>query len=78
MKPVSTEILDRTTDCDYEFACLDGNPLELCEADFITEDNLVFLKSSPGKPSCNYWSGFGESGICRCPVRVELFRRQGI
>ena len=78
MKPVSKEILDETTKCEYKFACLDGDPFKLCEADFAAGRHFVFLKSPPGKPSCYYWSEFGDSGICRCPVRVELFRNHGI
>ena len=78
MRQVSTEILDQTTDCKYEFAFLNGDPNELCEANFVSPDNFVFLKSSSKKPSCNSWSRFGESRICRCPIRVEQLKNNGI
>lgn len=79
MRPVSTETLDQTTECEYEFACLEGDPNELCEVEFFAADNFVFLRPSTGEPSsCKYWFEFGDSGICKCPVRVELFRRYKI
>jgi hypothetical protein len=79
MMRLGTEILDQATGCEYQFACLEGDPNELCEVDFFTADNFVFLRSSTREPSsCKYWFEFGESGICKCPVRVELFRRYNV
>ena len=78
MRSVSKEILDETTDCEYQFACLEGNSYALCETDFALGHSFAFLKSSLEKPSCRYYFDFGNSGVCRCPVRIELFIQHNI
>lgn len=73
---IDQEIIDKTT-CEYEFACLKNDNDEfICEVERCI-DKVCFL-SSHKHEQCNNKIFFGDSAICNCPVRIEIFDKYGI
>lgn len=66
------EILDQTTKCRFSFACLKGKPEDVCPVDYVTGE-LSFLKGAR-RCHCSYQTPFGESLICTCPTRNEIYQ----
>jgi hypothetical protein len=73
---ISDEILDKTN-CPFSFQCLNEENIDICPVDRCLSGNFSFLKTV--KPNhCAYQMEFGNSQICICPVRAELFRHYRI
>jgi hypothetical protein len=76
---VDEEIKKQTTGCTLDYACLTAGEEFLCPATgpvVGSPSYVVFIKCDKGD-TCIYRSRFGNSYVCRCPVRAEIFRRYG-
>jgi hypothetical protein len=74
MYELSREIREKTQKCATEFSCL-SNPAEtLCKAEFLLQNNILFVNKENAR-LCPYFLEYGSSGICTCPVRLELYNR---
>jgi len=72
---IDQEIIDKTT-CEYEFACLKNNNTDfICKVDRCL-DGICFL-SSPKEQQCNNKIYYGDTVICNCPVRIEIYDKYG-
>ncbi len=65
-----------STKCDYDFFCLKDNEKPFCKVEYCV-DKVCFINTSVDKP-CSNKIFFGESVICNCPVRIEIFRKYNI
>ena len=70
---IDQKIIDKT-ECDFDFACLKNN-LPFCKVERCI-DKVCFL-SSVSDSNCNNKIYFGDSIICNCPVRIEIYDKYG-
>ena len=78
-KEISEDIIKNTTKCINDFSCLNSGKECLCNVEKTAGVNHLFLKDDGSKKSaCLYRMGFGDSFICNCPTRNEIYRRYQI
>jgi len=73
---VSEEILSKTR-CQFSFKCLDEENMDMCEVDRYFQGNTCFSKRKTPK-ACLYQKESGQSYICVCPTRAELYKHSRI
>ena len=75
---IKQEVLDRTTKCEKGFSCLSER--QACPTgrvdDFIQD--LILFVDGESQMACPYRILFGDSFICNCPTRQELYRQYRI
>ena len=74
---VSDVTIKATTRCHKEFSCLCGSRKDLCPVDYYISDGLTFV-TCVGDTNCDYRTPYGDSVICLCPVRIELYNKYSI
>ncbi len=74
--PVPQEVLDRTTDCPYDFACLSGDSRPACTVVRADGQDVLFVVLDD-PPVCPYVLHWGGGAMCRCPVHFYLHQHQG-
>ncbi len=73
---VSKEKIDMTTRCKCDFKCLHDDSFQVCPVENpITPQGVYFIKMVHSICNSSYCLSFGNSYICRCPVRKELYER---
>ena len=70
---VDEPTIKSTTECEKRFACLNGDKSVLCKVKFSVRDETVFVKCL-NTEHCYYRMIFGDSFICNCPVRKEIYK----
>jgi len=75
---IKQEVLDRTTKCEKGFCCL--SEARACPSGRVDEfiHDLILFVDGEGLMACPYRNRFGDSFICNCPTRQELYRRYRI
>ena len=69
---IADSIKEKTTQCVRDFACLTGNTSCMCEV--MEDTNRCSVKIKPKSVlSCKYY--VVPFGTCRCPTRVEIYRK---
>jgi hypothetical protein len=71
---IDQKILTKATSCSKGFACLNGDNTVNCKIQYCINRQIHFIESS-GTKTCNYKMHFGESFICICPVRKEIYKK---
>ena len=71
---IPEEILQRTTNCEFDFNCLFGDKQCLCEIESSKGHDMLELKPK-FDIYCRYRVSFGEAFFCRCPTRNEIYKR---
>ena len=71
---VSKVTICATTKCNKKFSCLSGTSEELCSVDYCMNKSLAFV-TCVDEVDCNYRTRYGDSMICLCPVRIELYSK---
>jgi hypothetical protein len=71
---VSEEIKKRSGECPHSHRCLTDLANTVCKAEYLLAEQNLFVKEKE-KRDCDKYLSFGIAGICRCPVRVELYKR---
>lgn len=71
---VSPDILQKSGECPHSHRCLSTPENTVCKAEYLLADQNLFVKEKESR-KCNKFLSYGIAGICRCPVRVELFKR---
>ena len=72
---IDPKIIKETTKCDKNFECL-KNENYTCltsKVDRAIDGKVHFINCSVA--NCSYKMSFGNSQICNCPVRKEIFNR---
>jgi hypothetical protein len=77
---VDRHVLDLTTECADHFSCLSGEDTCLCEVEKIigTDGGLLYIKHNSNIRSCRYELFYGDSFICNCPTRKEIYRKYDV
>jgi hypothetical protein len=65
----------QTTKCKFSFQCLNEKSRDVCSINYCV--NPCFLKTVK-TGDCPYKMMFGDSYICNCPTRAELYKRYQI
>jgi len=74
---IDNKILSMTTHCLKDFECL-KNKKSLClnfKVERWIEGKVLFIHCNE---SCSYKMSFGNSTICNCPTRNEIYRKYRI
>ena len=74
---ISEELKNRTTMCRKDFACLENGDHVYCSVEEDAYDKVVFIKCREGR-SCIYQMPFGNSNVCNCLIRKEIYRKYKI
>jgi len=74
---VSQDALDNTKDCHLSHRCLVDPENTVCKPEYFLAQQELFVKEKPSR-KCDRYLSYGISGICKCPVRVELYKRYKI
>ena len=74
---VSKESISQTTHCEKNFVCLHKAKHVYCKVESFVNDAAIFILCKDNK-YCSYQDLFGVSFICKCPIRNEIFYKQGI
>lgn len=69
---ISDEVREKTDKCEKNFFCLSGEGNGFCHIIDRTGDTF-FVKYKKDK-NCPYNLSFGDSFICNCPTRAEIYR----
>ena len=72
---ISEETKRHTTRCNKEFKCLNDESFQICPVETPVQDGIYFIKKVDPMRRCNYCLAFGDSYICRCPIRNEFYER---
>lgn len=75
---IKKEILEATGDCGKDFSCLSSNGEILCGVKEEIGGELYFIKDDAAIDYCFYKNSFGNSDICTCPTRKEVYNAYGI
>jgi hypothetical protein len=49
-----------------------------CQVESFQGDNLLFVKPKTDNKHCPYWIFFGNKCVCRCPIRLDLYKLREI
>lgn len=70
---IAAEVVQDADKCNLDYSCLNGDKECLCDVNKAIDDKIVLVVPRNNDP-CDYLMSFGNSYICNCPVRLELFR----
>ncbi len=70
---IDANIVKSATSCAKNKACLE-NPGSVCPVVSPVSDDLIFV-SKKSTQNCSYFSPYGYSGFCKCPVRQEIYKK---
>lgn len=71
---INVTILKKTTACSKKHECLQNKDTVYCKVERCINDTVLILECKE-QLSCNYQLAFGNSQICRCPIRIEIFNK---
>ena len=71
---VSEKNINKTTNCPFDFQCLKEEKFTMCPAVRQIKGNGLFVNPDKYK-NCPYLMSFGDSFICNCDVRIEIFSK---
>ena len=74
---IKEETIKTTTQCKKNFNCLSSEKHIFCKVESCVNGSVHFIKCLD-EENCNYRSSFGNSLMCNCPTRKEIFNRYNI
>lgn len=75
---IDSYTLSITTKCTDDYSCLSGEDACLCEVEKLSgiPGGGLFIKRKSEVGNCQYKTSFGlTSYVCKCPVRMGIFRK---
>jgi hypothetical protein len=77
---VSIESIKATNKCGHNFECLSGDFSNcLCTINSQLIKSGIYIDDEKKMNSgCPYFFNFGNSSLCNCPVRIEIFKKYKI
>ena len=73
---IEKEVLDKTIHCKKNFEYFKKRT-NCCKIDYCVSKEIHFIDCNEYL-SCNYRIPFGNSSICYCPTRKEIFNKYGL
>lgn len=74
---INQNIIDQTHSCEFDKKCLENEDYPICSVENMIDNQVLFV-FKPSLNGCNYVFNFGESYLCGCPIRKEIYRRYQI
>jgi hypothetical protein len=76
---IEEEIVKLADKCPRDYVCLTGEGGLYCKVAVLMRgrDDEIPLLDCDTEVDCPYCQSFGQSYICNCPVRKEVFKRYG-
>jgi hypothetical protein len=76
---IADNIIKQATRCDKNLVCLSGDGGPYCTVmDYMVgNEEEAALIECPKESACPYRASFGETHICECPVRMEIYKIYG-
>jgi hypothetical protein len=71
---IDAEILQRTTYCKHDFRCLSGDKRCWCKVKGSIGYDMLEIKPKFAL-DCKYHISFGDTFLCTCPARNEIYSR---
>ncbi len=71
---IDNNILRETTKCRNNFACLEGSKKCLNDVEQCINREVHFVNCKKMN-SCDYLIPFGDTYVCNCPTRKEIYNR---
>lgn len=72
---VSQESKDKASRCPFDFQCLSDEKFPICSVGKEINDYGFFIKDTVRTGNCSHRISYGFAHICRCPVRMEIFKK---
>ncbi len=69
---IDEKIIRETTRCDRKFLCLKTPSNIYCQVKDCINEEVLFVKCED-TIICNYKMSFGNSFVCNCPTRKEIY-----
>ncbi|RLD47679.1 MAG: hypothetical protein DRI94_13655 [Bacteroidetes bacterium] len=74
---IDSDIINKTH-CDKDFICLKEEAEDnICKINKCFDDKFCSISKAKFENCINCFS-FGYSRMCKCPVRIEIFKKYGI
>jgi hypothetical protein len=73
---IGEETIKETTHCHKDFECIKNNNI-CCNVTHSVNKQVHFVECKE-RVQCNYKMSFGNSFICTCPTRKEIYNKYGI
>jgi len=70
---INEETLKATTRCMKGFSCLEGDRSDLCRVTQSVIGDVIFIECH--EPYCTYKLDYGNSKICTCPTRRQIYNK---
>jgi len=74
---INKQTLKETTNCEKNFGCLNGHNHVYCKVESCVNNEVHFVKCL-NEDHCLYKMNFGDSIICSCPIRKEIYNKYGL
>jgi hypothetical protein len=74
---IDKKILEKTTKCHMQFACLNNKKHVCCEINCCVNGEICFINSKDKEP-CPYKEGLGINEKCTCPVRIAIHNKSNL
>jgi hypothetical protein len=71
---IDKRIVAGTFNCLNNFDCLNNDKHVYCKVESCINHKIHFIENID-KSLCNYKMSFGDSFICTCPTRKEIFNQ---
>lgn len=71
MFEIQKETMLSATRCDKNFNCIDCSPS--CKVESFVGNSVIFVSKLERR--CNYYQEFGYGCVCKCPVRLEIYKK---
>jgi len=76
MLEIDLAVLRKTTWCTKNFKCLQNGNCNYCQITRAVSKEVHFVNCPDS--DCSYKMSYGESWICNCPTRKEIYNKYGI
>ena len=71
---IDKEIIKKAIYCEYDSRCLSGEKRRLCEVQELFGYNMLEIKPKLAI-DCRYHVSIGDTSLCLCPTRYEIYKR---
>lgn len=77
---IDREIIEKTRKCSRDFSCLENNPECMCSVEHTAgiNKNILFISPSDTNDHCDYQMKFGNTFVCSCPTRLEIYKNYSV
>jgi hypothetical protein len=74
---IDEKIIAETTLCERNFECLNNYTNRSCKVENYIIEKVFYIKCLSNN-TCNYKRLCGNSFMCACPTRIEIYKKYGI